>query len=401
MKTNSPILTIKNVTKIFSDGQKNVGARDVSFTLNKGEVACIVGPSGAGKSTLLRCLAGLEQIDKGEIILLGEYAIHTYDHQSIQALKNHVTFVFQDYNLWPHKTVLENIILAPCMVKKMPREKAIQRAHTLLKKFDLYDKRDTFPDFLSGGQKQRVAIIRALATQPKLLLLDEITSALDPELVGSVLNLIKILAKEGQSMVIATHHLKFATEVANKILFLEKGQLLQESSSRDFIYAQKNERIQDFLATLSLNKQEISVYEGFDQFQAFQLGTLKRFKKGSSKNVVGSSGDRWFECMGEYYDQYEQERIEKGIVWRMIMYSESSRDRDLRLRYPKLNEYRLIPKNMENPANYYVIDDVVVIQIFGKPGDEPAIIEIKNANVAKSYQNYFNLLWEQSTPITR
>jgi len=114
---------------------------------------------------------------------------------------------------------------------------------------------------------------------------------------------------------------------------------------------------------------------------------------------VGSSGDRWFETMGDYYETYEKERIDKEISWRMIMYNESPRDKDLRLRHPDLNVYRLIPKNMENPANYYVIDDVVVIQIFGKPGEEPAIIEIKNKNVAKSYMNYFNLLWEQSTSI--
>lgn len=281
----------------------------------------------------------------------------------------------------------------------MSLDKARQLATELLKRFDLYDKKDSYPDFLSGGQKQRVAIIRALAMKPKLLLLDEITSALDPELISSVLNLIKILAKEGQSMVVVTHHLKFATEIADKIIYLENGHFVQEATARDFIYAQNNPRITDFLQAFSLNKQEINVYEGFDQFQAFQLGTLKRFKKGASKCVVGSSGDRWFESMGEYYEVYEKERIEKNISWRMIMYNESPRDRDIRLRYPDLNEYRLIPKNMENPANYYVIEDVVVIQIFGKEGDEPAVIEIKNKNVAKSYMNYFNLIWEQSTSI--
>ncbi len=263
----------------------------------------------------------------------------------------------------------------------------------------MYDKKDEYPDFLSGGQKQRVAIIRALATKPKLLLLDEITLALDPELISSVLNLIKILAKESQSMIIVTHHLKFATEIANRIIFLEDGKLVQESSARDFIYAQKNDRITDFLQTFSLNKQEINVYEGYVQFQAFQLGTLKRFKKGSAKYVVGSSGDRWFDAMGSYYGVYENERIKKGISWKMIMYNESPLDHDLRLRCPELNEYRLIPKNMENPANYYVIDDVVVIQIFGQPGEARAVIEIKNKNVAKSYMNYFNLLLDQSTPI--
>ena len=397
IKTKETILEVAKISKTFSDVGASFALADVSFSLGKGEVVCLVGPSGSGKSTLLRSLAGLEQIDGGEITLLGEHNIREHDYQAINALRNNVTYVFQDFNLWPHKTVLENIILAPMHHKKMSREEAIEIASSLLKKFGLYDKRDVYPDFLSGGQKQRVAIIRALATQPKLLLLDEITSALDPQLVSSVLNLIKVLAKEGQSMVIATHHLKFATEVADKIIFLEGGKVVQESTPRDFIYAQQNDRISDFIKTLSVNKQEINVYEGYDQFQAFQLGTLKRFKKGSSKNVVGSSGDRWFECMGDYYEQYERERLEKGIAWKMLLYDESPLDRDLRIRHPELNEYRLLPKGLENPANYYVIDDVVVIQIFGKPGEEPAIIEIKNPNVAKSYQNYFDLLWEQST----
>ena len=395
----SRILEVKNLSKTFYGNKKHVALLDISFTLEKGEVVCLVGPSGSGKSTILRCLAGMEEADKGEITLLGEYKLHEYDNAAFEAIRENVGFVFQDYSLWPHKTVMENITFAPVMKKKMSPEKAKQMATELLKRFDLYDKKDSYPDFLSGGQKQRVGIIRALAMQPKLLLLDEITSALDPELISSVLNLIKILAKEGQSMVIVTHHLKFATEIADKIIFLEGGQFVQESTARDFIYAQNNPRINEFLQTFSLNKQEINIYEGRDQFQAFQLGTLKRFKKGSAKYVVGSSGDRWFETMGDYYETYEKERIDKKISWRMIMYNESPRDKDLRLRCPELNEYRLIPKNMENPANYYVIEDVVVIQIFGKEGDDPAVIEIKNKNVAKSYMNYFNLLWDQSTPI--
>lgn len=399
METREKILETENLTKTFVNTGGNFTLSDISFSLNKGEVVCLVGPSGSGKSTLLRCLAGLEQIEGGEITLLGKHKVSQQSLNAIGALRDNVTYVFQDFNLWPHKTVMENIILAPMHHKGVSRKKAIEIASTLLKKFSLYDKRDAYPDFLSGGQKQRVAIIRALATEPKLLLLDEITSALDPELVSSILNLIKILAKEGQSMVLATHHLKFATEIADRIIFLEKGKMVQESSPRDFIYAQQNTRIADFIKTLSVNKQEINVYEGFDQFQAFQLGTLKRFKRGSAKNVVGSSGDRWFECMGDYYEQYEKERLEKGIGWKMLLYNESPLDKDLRLRHPELNEYRFLPKDLKNPANYYVLEDIVVIQLFGKPGEEPAIIEIKNPDIAKSYQNYFDLLWEQGTAV--
>ncbi len=389
------ILEVKNLSKTFYSNKKQAALSNVSFTVDEGEIVCLIGPSGSGKSTLLRCLSGLEEIDKGEIILLSSNKLHHYNRAALDAIKENVNIVFQDYNLWPHKTVMENIIFAPVTRKKMSIDKATKMASDLLKRFDLYDKKDAHPDFLSGGQQQRVAIIRALTLQPKLLLLDEITSALDPELVSSVFNLIKVLAKEGQSMIIVTHNLKFASEVAHKIIFLDGGRIIQQAPARDFIYAQSNPRIADFLQTFSLNKHEINVYEGFDQFQAFQMGTLKRFKRGSAKHVVASSGDRWFESMGAFYEAYERERVEKEISWRMVMYKESPLDRDIRLRYPKLNEYRLIPKNMENPANYYVIEDIVVIQIFGKLGDEPSIIEIKNKDVAQSYMNYFNLLWEQ------
>ena len=382
------ILSLQNILKQYPATTGFAGIANISLELTKGEVVCLVGPSGAGKSTLLRCVAGLESMDSGQVLLEGA-----------MPKDGDITFVFQDYNLWSHKTVLENIVLAPVLSGKVSRSEAVAHASFLLERFSLLDKKDAYPDFLSGGQKQRAAIIRALAIKPKVLLLDEITSALDPELVNSVLNVIKVLAKEGQSMLIATHQLKFATEVADRIIFLESGKQAQVSSPQDFLYGQTNPRIVEFIKTLNLHTQEISVYEGYDQFQAFQLGLLKRQRAGEAQCVVGSSGDRWFECMGKYYKDYEKLRIEKSIPWRMLMYSESARDKDIRLRHPLLNEYRLMPATLENPANYYVVGDVVVIQIFGEPGDEPAVIEIKNAHLAKSYQNYFNLLWEQSTAI--
>jgi ABC-type polar amino acid transport system ATPase subunit len=391
-----PVISVHNICKSF--GSLSV-LKDVSFEVLSGEVVVVLGPSGSGKTTLLRCLNNLVGLDGGRVEIAGSEITADSKESDMQLLRRKIGMVSQSFNLWPHKTVIENIIEAPMRVLGASRENALKEAEALLAQVELEDKKNEYPQNLSGGQQQRVAIARALAMKPEVLLLDEITSALDPELVGSVLRTIKLLARKGQSMVIVTHHISFAMQIADKILFLDGGKLLQQSSSSEFMYAQSDQRIREFIKNIPARSHEINVYEGYAEFQAYQLGTLKRFPEGSAKNTVGSSGDRWFEVMGEFYEQYERARIAKKISWRMIMNEESPLDRDVRLRYPELNEYRLIPKNIENPANFYVIEGVVVVQIFGKPGDEPAIIEINNANVAKSYQSYFNLLWEQSTPI--
>ncbi len=391
------ILEAKNISKSFNNG-KIPALDDVSLSLKKGEVICLIGPSGGGKTTLLRCLAGLETIDKGKIKLMDKFQLSKKEGDIGQYRKN-VSLVFQDYNLWPHKTVLENITMAPLLVQHTDKQEAEKYALELLEKFDLLDKKDSYPEFLSGGQKQRVAIIRALAVKPKVLFLDEVTSALDPLLIDSVLKLIKILAKDGQSMILVTHHLEFATEVADKIIFINKGKIEESGEMQKIIEEKKNPLISDFLKSISSHSEYVKIYRGREEFQAFQIGILKRFPKNSTQYVMGSSGDRWFESMDNYYNQYEKLRFQKRICWKMIMYNESPLDKDVRLRNPELNQYRLLPKNVENPANYYVTGDTVVIQIFGKPSDEPVIIEIQNENVAKSYLNYFNIIWEQSTPI--
>ncbi|MDQ2962648.1 MAG: amino acid ABC transporter ATP-binding protein [Pseudomonadota bacterium] len=217
----------------------------VNLEVAKGEVVCIIGPSGSGKSTLLRCINGLEHYDEGEIEIDG-VPLHR-EHKSIAALRSQVGMVFQRFNLFPHRTALENVMEGPVYVKGVARAEAKAQASTLLAKVGLAQKLDAYPAKLSGGQQQRVAIARALAMQPKAILFDEPTSALDPELVGDVLEVMLTLAREGMTMVVVTHEMGFAAEVARRVLFLDHGRVVEEGSAQQILAEPKHERTRDFL----------------------------------------------------------------------------------------------------------------------------------------------------------
>ncbi|WP_191562728.1 amino acid ABC transporter ATP-binding protein [Metabacillus idriensis] len=225
--------------------------KDIDLTVNESDVVCLIGSSGSGKSTLLRCLNFLEKKDNGKIIINGEEIIQsTHD---INEVRQKVGMVFQHFQLFPHKTVIENITEAPIMVKKMPKEQALAEARSLLEKVGLSDKADIYPNKLSGGQKQRVAIARALAMKPEIMLFDEPTSALDPELVGEVLAAMKELAEEGMTMVVVTHEMQFAREVADWIFYMNEGSIIERGHPEDFFTNPKEERTKEFLKTTQLN----------------------------------------------------------------------------------------------------------------------------------------------------
>jgi polar amino acid transport system ATP-binding protein len=241
-----------NISKKFDKLQV---LKNIDLEVKKGEVISIIGPSGSGKSTLLRCLNNLEKIDEGTIEIEGE-PIAAFDEkgQKIYIPDNKIRktcrklgMVFQSFNLFPHKTVLENIIEAPIVVKKMGKKEAIELAEELLKKVGLLDKRDAYPSQISGGQKQRVAIARALAMKPDIMLFDEPTSALDPELVGEVLGVIKALLKEDMTMLIVTHEMAFAREVSDKVVFMDEGEIIEESKPDKIFKNPEHERIKVFL----------------------------------------------------------------------------------------------------------------------------------------------------------
>ena len=218
--------------------------RDVNLTVNKGDVVVLVGPSGCGKSTFLRCLNRLEEPTGGEVLFMGK----PVNDKDIDHVRAKMGMVFQHFNLFPHLTVKKNITLAPVKLGLMKQEEADARALELLGRIGLADKADTYPNMLSGGQKQRIAIVRALAMNPEALLFDEPTSALDPEMVGEVLELMKELARSGMTMVCVTHEMGFAREVANRIIFIDEGEVKVDKPPKEFFENPENERLRSFLS---------------------------------------------------------------------------------------------------------------------------------------------------------
>lgn len=219
---------------------------DVTTQIRQGEVVFIVGPSGSGKSTFLRCLNLLEEPTSGEIRFKGE--LITAPHADVNKFRQHVGMVFQHFNLFPHLTILENITIAPVKTGRSTRKEAVEQAETLLRRISLYDKRNSYPLQLSGGQKQRIAIVRALVMNPDAILFDEPTSALDPEMVGEVLSLMKDLAQGGLTMVVVTHEIGFAREVASRILFMDKGKIVEEGPPAQLIDHPTNPRLKEFFS---------------------------------------------------------------------------------------------------------------------------------------------------------
>lgn len=236
------IIKVSNLKKKY--GELEV-LKDISLDIAEGEVLCIIGPSGSGKSTLLRCLNALEEINNGQVSVLGH---NLFDKKAdINKLREDIGMVFQGFNLFPHLTVLENITMAPKLIRKVSKEEAEKQAVELLKKVGLEDKKNQYPNSLSGGQKQRVAIARALAMNPKVMLFDEPTSALDPEMVGEVLNVMKDLAKEGMTMVVVTHEMGFAREVSDRVIFMDGGYVLEDTTPENIFTNAQNERCIEFL----------------------------------------------------------------------------------------------------------------------------------------------------------
>jgi polar amino acid transport system ATP-binding protein len=245
------LIKIDSVVKEFGDNRVLDG---LSLSVREGEVVVIVGPSGCGKSTLLRCINGLEPIQRGEITFRGQKV--DGNSRSIVGIRQKVGMVFQNYELFPHMTILENIVLSPVLVQKRSRKEVEEEAMQLLSRVGLEEKRDSFPRELSGGQKQRVAIVRALCMHPEVLLFDEVTAALDPEMVREVLDVMLTLARQGRTMVIVTHEMSFAKAVADRVVFIDGGSIVEEGSPEEFFEHPGTDRAKRFLNTFTYEKVE-------------------------------------------------------------------------------------------------------------------------------------------------
>lgn len=238
------IIKVDHLMKSFGD---NLVLKDVSFQVGEGEVVCIIGPSGSGKSTLLRCLNRLEEAQGGAVTVFDTDVMHV---KKLNAFRQRIGMVFQMFNLFPNYTVMENIVLAPVELGVMSPAAAEQKGMELLQMVGLADKKDVYPDTLSGGQKQRIAIARALEMNPEIMLFDEPTSALDPEMVGEVLNVMKNLAQKGMTMVIVTHEMGFAREVANRVIFMDQGEIVEEGTPEEIFNRPQHPRTQAFLNSM-------------------------------------------------------------------------------------------------------------------------------------------------------
>ena len=237
------MIKVEHIVKEFNNLK---AVNDVSLEIKKGEIVCLIGPSGSGKSTVLRCINGLEKPESGKIYVNDEL-FDENDKENYTRLKSKMGFVFQHFNLFPNMTVLENLTLAPINVMGKSKEEAKQIACKYLERVGLLDKKDVYPNKLSGGQKQRVAIARSLCMNPEIMLFDEPTSALDPEMVIEVLEVMQELAKEGMTMIVVTHEMGFARTVANRVVFLEEGKIVEETDSKEFFTSPKTSRAKEFL----------------------------------------------------------------------------------------------------------------------------------------------------------
>lgn len=379
----------QNITKKYSN---RIILDNISIQIEPGKITSIIGPSGAGKTSLLKALSLLDLPDSGSITIDDKIYNFPEDKDRITPPWPKISVVFQQLFIWPHLTMRKNIEL-PLEIKGLLKENK-SYLEELYEMFDMKGFIDRYPNEVSLGQKQRGALVRALALKPQYLLLDEITSSLDVEQSEIILSHLTKIKNKGVGIIMVAHDLNFALANADSVCFIESGKIIKQGKPYEFLLETGNKRIKNFIENASLGADNVKVYSGQEEFQAYHLALLNRLPINSSITIIGGLGTTWYSPMGDKYKEYDAIRHKKNITWDMLMYEYGEEDRRLAKENIAINNFHVLPTSIKNLADININSDgTVVLQTFDPV---PAVIEIKNKALADSYMYYYHDLLKQS-----
>jgi len=383
------MLSGTKLTKIYNGREV---LKEVSIKIEPGKITSLIGPSGSGKTTILRVLSMLDLPESGSIILDDKKYDFPLEKDKITPPWPKVSVVFQQLFIWPHLTLRKNIEL-PLEIKGVLNENK-EYLDELYQMFDMNEFIDRYPNQVSLGQRQRVALVRALALKPKYLLLDEITSSLDVEQSGIILSHLTKIKQQGVGIIMVAHDIDFALSSADSVCFIENGRIVKQGKPYEFLLETNNTRIRNFIDSASLGADNVRMYSGQDEFQAYHLALLERLSENSVITIIGGLGATWYDPMGDKYKKYNALRIKKNIVWNMLMYEYGEEDRRLAKEHPSLNNLFTLSESTKTMADININSDgTVILQIFDPI---PTVIEIKSQALADSYLSYYNDLVKHS-----
>jgi L-cystine transport system ATP-binding protein len=377
------MLSGKNIIKKY--GERTI-LKDISIEIEPGKITSIIGPSGSGKTTLLKALSLLDLPESGSVTIDNNTYNFPDDVGKIVAPWPRVSVVFQQLFIWPHLTMRGNIEL-PLEVRGLLKENKAY-LEELYEMFDMKGFIDRFPNEVSLGQRQRGALVRALALKPEYLLLDEITSSLDVEQSEIILSHLTKIKNKGVGIIMVAHDIDFALSSADSVCFLEDGKIIKQGKPYEFLLETKNLRIKNFISSSSLGADNIKVYSGKEEFQAYHIALLNRLPENSSVTIIGGVGTTWYNPMRESYEEYCSLRIKKSITWNMLMYEYGEDDKKVARQYAEISNLYILPTSIKNSADININSDgTVLLQVFDPV---PTVIEIKNQALADSYMHYYH-----------
>jgi ABC-type polar amino acid transport system ATPase subunit len=377
------------LTKKYNDREI---LKEVSIAVEPGKITSLIGPSGSGKTTLLKVLSMLDLPQSGTIIFDDKNYVFPNKTEKITPPWPEISVVFQQLFIWPHLTLRKNVEL-PLEIKGLLNNSK-KYLDELYEMFNMTEFIDRFPNQVSLGQRQRVALVRALALRPKYLLLDEITSSLDVEQSEIILSHLTTIKKQGVGIIMVAHDIDFALSNADTVCFMEDGRIVKQGKPYEFLLESKNKRISSFIDSASLGSDNVRMYSGQEEFQAYHLALLERLPKNSTITIIGGLGTTWYNPMGSAYKKYDAMRLKKNIIWNMLMYEYGDEDKRLVKEFPSLNNFFTLSSSMKTTADININSDgTVILQVFDPI---PTVIEVKNQALADSYMHYYHDLIKHS-----